>query len=301
MAPLHDRITLACERGKDHLRRAQRADGRWIDFNLPVGRSDQWITGLIGAHLAWAGDGASARAAAAWLTAQPGGGRWGFNRNCEPDADSTAWAALCLAAAGQDEVDAVDWPWLWQHRRDGGFSTYLSDDGWGDRHGCVTPVVWLALPAPLQREAAEGCRDHLRQSRRPDGSWPGYWWSNAFYPSLWAYRSLAAMDATPAQPQGGWCQVPSLATVHCAAELAWLLDLAVLAGEPAAHCHALATTLLGLQQPDGGWPPSRCLRVTPHWQRSKAAEFGGMLYADGAGLLGTAAAVLALHDLAATA
>lgn len=293
----HTRWEDACARGREHLRRAQRDDGGWVDFELPVGRSDQWVTGIVGTHLAWAGDSAAARKAAGWLLAQPGGGRWGYNQGCEPDADSTAWAALCLAAAAPEQAAQVDWPWLWQHRREGGFSTYLGDDGWGDSHGCVTPVVWLALPPPLRREAAAGCREHLLHTRRADGSWPGYWWSSAFYPTLWAHRGLSAMDAAPPAPPGGWCAVPSLSTLHSAAELAWMLDLAVLGGEPTLHCEALAAALLALQRADGGWPPSRVLRVTPHWQRGAAAR-DGALYADEAGLLGTAAAVLALHNLA---
>src|SRR5437868_2631287 len=91
-------IRSAVEAACAYLLTRQHADGRFIDYALPVGPSDEWVSAVAGLALAEAGAhgwhaGAveGAHRAAAWLARvrHPRAG-WGFNRRTEADADSTA-------------------------------------------------------------------------------------------------------------------------------------------------------------------------------------------------------------------
>ena len=252
----------------DYLLARQAGDGHFEDYRLPVGRSDQWITAVAGGALARAAErrarddaAQAARRAAAWLTTTrtyPAG--WGFNGTTGADADATAWTLHLLAALGITP-DANDVRWLLAHHRDGGFATYDRDDGWGVAHPDVTPVAFLALPAPAREAIAPAVARFSRASCVDDRWWPAYWWRNCHYSTYWNLRLARAL---------GWDGVvaPPLVTdapphaICSSFDLVHLLGIASVGCREPALALELHRHLRAHQRSDGAWPGSDDLCVT---------------------------------------
>jgi squalene cyclase len=205
---MFDRSVLS--RAADFLQQQQAPDGHWEDFALPVGKSDAWVTAYAGLALAdWdhlggdpKADDASRRAAA-WLTRdRPYPTGWGFNGTTGPDADSTAHAVLLLGRFGQRLPAEVAWLFdLW--RPEGGFATFPRDDAWGRAHPCVTPVAFMALDPPRQRELQSAYRAYVTSLRTDRGTWPSYWWQTTHYSTFVNLLALRHLGDTlrPAPPR----------------------------------------------------------------------------------------------------
>lgn len=290
-------LALAAEAGVRYLLGRQGDDGGWEDYHgLPVGPATEWVTAFVAAALFDAG-GPGARAAAARATARllavrPGGEGWGYSATTGPDADSTAWALIALRGAGR-AAPAGAVAFLGSlHRRDGGFSTYPRDDGWGRSHPDVTPLVVLALPEPERSAVADEAARFALCAAHPDGTWPAYWWRGRHYSTYWNRVMLAALDR-PAPRLATASDEPSR-TVETAFDLAWVLALAVLDGDPPGATGALARLLVARQREDGGWPGGPDLRVTaPSCHRPWVSPLGAR-YEDDRRLITTASAVRAL-------
>ncbi|WP_306132795.1 hypothetical protein [Roseivivax marinus] len=251
---------------------AQDADGVWRDFRLPVGRAEAWTTALVGRVLSATGQPDAdplAHRAATWLTRTAPEGRWGYNAEVPPDADSTAWAALLLDRVRLDQNTTIaDLCFVASHHTpEGGFATYRAADGWGEAHACVTPVALMATEARLGLDP--GARSWLAACRDADGAVRGHWWTSAFYPTLMARTVLGPVAG------GDPFRSPALSRIGSAFDLACATLLAALDAPECTATRRLAATLAGLQRPDGGWPASRCLRVTPHWLGASGVAQGG--------------------------
>ena len=289
----------AIANGIAFLTHRQGEDGDWQDFNLPVGASQDWVTAMIGRLLLVSGCNKARKAAsraAQWLNNHNTQGQWSYNKTIEPDCDSTAWAALLFQALGEPDR-YVDYGFIRSHQTpQGGFRTYRANDAWGEAHACVTPVAMLAL------EPQDGfdpqAVDWVLGQRTPHGAWPGYWWSSAFYPTLMAYTVLTRIGGAAACPVPSLFQAPELAQIRSPVDLACATIIAHL-GIPAGDVSApMVRLILGLQDPDGGWPMSNCLHLVPHWVSartvSKCDVKPGQTYSDVHRLLSTAFAVAAL-------
>lgn len=284
--------------GVDFLLFHQHDDGYWQDFQLPVGPSTTWVTALIAQRLTElqyrAATDAAVRAAD-WLQQVSPAGRWGYSEKIEADADSTAWALRLFHSLNVSAP--VDLDFLLAHqRRDGGFSTYLADDGWGASHACVTAAVLLALQQTGRDEVIDNAHRWLRAARKDNDAWNGYWWSGPFYPTLLAVQALS--DRCPSDAyQKLLSTLPGLSVIRSTFDLACALSLAILTGEDTRLIQLLTQRLCGLQRDDGGWPASTCLRVTPHWLSStenrRPAALGNV-YADNNGLISSVFACSAL-------
>lgn len=274
-------------------------DGHWEDFELPVGASDAWVTAYAASALAEAGQvladsdaWEASRRAAEWLThdrAYAVG--WGFNSRTGPDADSTAYTLSVLRHHGTPPQHDIDW--LREHwHSDGGFSTYQADDAWGKPHPCVTPLAFLALPAPYRDSLSPALLSYQRRLRRSDGAWPAYWWRTCHYSTFWnllVWKSL--QSELHHDPYPRVCG-PSR-EIHGAFDLAWVLGINWLNLGPCNLTDQLTHELLKRQR-HGRWTGAPNLRVTHHDCLEPWADSRGACYPDVRGLLTTASVLRVL-------
>ncbi len=291
---LHDAIQHGCHALID----AQKSCGCWEDYQLPVGKSDQWVTAYVGLALAEAykviGDDrilVSACKALDWLLKQRRlQGGIGYNGSIEADADSTAQLVLFTLAVGGDPLPE-DLHFLHIHQKpDGGFTTFrCREDAWGQSHPCVTGVVARALTLAGFPYDNVGVHRYLSTCLGDDGLWPSYWWLSPAYASffnmLYLSEDIASTNAIMAKEQ------------PCVLAPNNIMDLALCLGllrwievEPLVKEKWLSV-LLSLQNINGLWPSSRTLRVT-NWECYKPWEQPeGKLYEDELGLMTTATVI----------
>lgn len=294
---------------------AQRPDGSWVDYELPVGRSDQWVTGYVGHALAEATDRPTtapaarevardaAHRAADWLLGNrtyPAG--WGYNRTTGPDADSTSFALALLRALGRP-MPAEDRALVLAHWQDcGGCATFRRPDGWGAAHPDVTPLAYLALPDEARRERRGALLRYLRDSRGADGGWPAYWWSQGPYATYRVLQLLTELDRGELDHGDLHCAdgpgpgARSLPEPPPNAPFALACALGVERLRGGARVEQWEDALLGQQRPDGRWAGMPSLRVTRPDQWTGGPQAFGRSYRDDAGLITTATALSALTE-----
>ena len=291
-------IVSARDRGVRFLVERQREDDSWSDFDaLPIGAATEWVTAFVASALLDAGGAAgrdAADGAVAHLVCVHAGrsGGWGYNATTGSDADSTAWALLALAAHGTPAPPSAVRFVESLRRRDEGFATYPRADGWGLSHPDVTPTAALALSAVGVADALERAAGFALRTVARDGTWPSYWWRGRHYSTYWN-RVLCAAAGHPVPPLGPAPDEPSR-SVRSAFDMAWVLAIAALDGDPRPAVSSLARLLIDAQRDDGGWQGAPNLRVTSPACHSPWVFPVGQLYTDGRGLMTTASAIRAL-------
>jgi hypothetical protein len=296
-------IPAALDRALARLVIAQHDDGHWEDYELPVGRSDAWVTAYLAtalAELRRAGGSSDAAVAAGrgatWLTSRrhhPRG--WGYNAEAGPDADSTAWALRALRATGTT-IRSADIKLLHAHRRQaGGVATYSDGPGhWSDPHPDVTPVAALALWGAGCHSSIAADLAYLWRMRRPDGSWPAYWWSTSHYSTLLNVELRAVLGYLEGDERPVVLLDDQASRVETAFDLACVLGTVALGRGDSTVRGQLAAELVALQRPDGSWDPSPRLRVTDPACAQPWHAASGNVYSDVDALYTTATAVRAL-------
>jgi hypothetical protein len=280
----------------------QFSDGHWEDFDLPVGRSDGWVTAFVGLALATVDcqrTNSSAAQAAAWLCRQrPYPAGWGYNSITGPDSDSTGCSLLLLRTVGQS-IRPEDENWLmdrWQPG--GGFATYPASDGWGIAHPDVTPVAFRALSHRARHHLRSELIAYLLRSRLADGTWPAYWWRTRHY-STFLNSSLARDIGVIFPSPSTLVSFEQSRMAYSAFDTVYILANALLAFGISHPTSALAAELLDQQESDGNWAGSENLRVMRHDTSDPWNHPNGDLYADIENLITTASAVRILATLAA--
>jgi hypothetical protein len=283
-------LSTAAGRAVNYALDRQGSDGAWTDFDLPVGSSDAWMTAYVGAAISEVRDVVGAETvkraedgierAALWLARnRPYAAGWGFNASTGPDADSTAWALLLLAAVGAP-ARAEDRAWLMTLlRRDGGFATYPRTDYWGASHADVTATVLRALRPDTNAGVQNAAVDWLLRHRLPDGTWPSYWWTTDSY-TTFEVASLLLELGFPADdviPRDAVRVERSTLAVACWAGVAYLAK---------GHSDCF-TDLIDLQETSGGWSGGLILRVTDPACKEPWISATGSVYQD-SGLFTTA-------------
>lgn len=276
---------------------AQDADGAWRDYALEPGRSDAWVTAVVGRALATPpvapGAAAALGRAADFLHAARRADGWGYNPHAAADADSTSWALALLVEL--DDLRAIDPVALLASRLDGagGAHTFSGPrfGRWAGEHPEVTAVAAEVLLACGADAAPVLAR--VRATQRRDGGWPRYWWSSDAYAtarSLAVLRAAGRLDDLVAHRARQWlARGPAAPTAFDLAHV--LLATAALGCERSAlerHADRLRARAL----PDGGWGPSATLLVP-----AQHADREGLPHPDDRGLMTTAVAVAALKAI----
>jgi len=287
-------------KARDFLLQSQGEDGKWTDYNLPVGASDQWVTGYAGLALACLGAAqgdeqavSSASRALAWLQRErcyPEG--WGFNGTTGPDTDSTAHVLLLMDVLGET-MDPQGLDWLEHNWVDsGGYSTYKNEDAWGGAHPCVTPVVYLALHLAGRTERREEVEAYLSRIRREDGGWNSYWWKSHHYATWVTHRLLRFWGESQVNfgrdVDSNHARTIEFSTYH---ELASALGSEILEFGPGDGGQQLSQALAEGQLDDGSWPPGHDLRVTAQDCTEPWSDPRGETYGDHGRILTTATCV----------
>jgi len=304
-APGRKELAAAADDAVRYLCRLQDAAGRWTDYRLPVGASDEWVTAYVGLALAQVGRRgspaapaalAAARRGAGWLAtarAYPAG--WGFNATTGPDADSTAMA-LGLAAELGLPPRPEDQAFLRLHwRPEGGLATFLTDTAWGRAHWDVTPWGYLGLSAGDQEALRPSFLAALNTNRMADGMWRAYWWRRPYYSTFLTLEALARLGLPePAPEPDGEIAGRTPLEIDNAFDLACLLGVERFRGAGGERLGALRRALLDWQQDDGRWPGHPNLRVTEETCEAPWEAPAGECYADEAGTITTATALRVL-------
>ena len=295
-------LRAAAEDAVAYLLAQQREDGHWQDYELPVGASDQWITGYLGMSLAEAADRlhlpaarAAAERAADWLCRdRPYAAGWGYNASTGPDSDSTAMVLTLLHRLDRPcaEADtgflAARWP-----EGASGISTYDGSDAWAQAHWDVTPYAYAALPAAARAARADGFRRGLADNLQPDGTWRAYWWRSPLYGTLLTREVLDALGEPPPEALPRRLSLGAETTL----DLACAVGIAHLHGTEAADLAGALAALLRRQLPDGGFPGGADLRVTDQACTAPWDAPDGQYFTDIAGSFTTATALRVLARL----
>jgi hypothetical protein len=307
----------AITRGRAFLVAQQLPDGRWPDPGGP-GTGSDWVTGLVG-RSAWAlladtprGDGLHAALDSAFdaLTRrQQANGGWGHDGSGNTDAESTAWALVCLLSERRRAMYSLRRArqYLSSHRDpvSGGFRLHATVDGGAgapsddrppgedDTHPApaneaspASYVTALALRALLMSgdpgRALQPAREYLIKAQGADGLWRSPLWNVTGAPTLITLTTLLMTGELPEETRAraiaGQARLLGHADpVECAAAVVAAPHLALGDGvEQAIH------RLLESQGPDGAWTPLVGIR------RSTDAPERGRL-------LTTVMALVALH------
>lgn len=295
-------LRAACEDAVSYLLAIQGEDGRWQDYTLPVGASDQWVTAYLGMSLAEVAERldlpaahTAAQRAADWLCrdrSYPAG--WGYNGSTGPDSDSTAMVLTLLrrlgrpcAAADTEFLEAL-WP-----VGATGISTYDGSDGWAQAHWDVTPYAFAALTPEARTARAEGFQRGLLENLHADGTWRAYWWRSPLHGTLLTRETLdiLGLSAPESLPER-----LSLAT-ETGLDLACALGIAHLHGSPTEALSDGLAALLRRQAPDGRFPGGADLRVTDESCTAPWEQPSGECYTDHAGTITTATTLRVLARL----
>lgn len=279
--------------------------GQWLDFVLPVGASDAWVTAYVGLSLAklpkelrsHEAEEAIERACS-WCRAamQPDYG-WGYNAFTESDADSSANTILFLSACKQPIPDACFDLLQSFQKQDGGFATYKKtdpNDSWGHCHPDVTPVVLNALLTNkfIKSSRMNSARKFVVANQNPAGIWQSYWWDSYLYSTWvnidllektgWRYKPNTCLDFFARQP------LPNDAfRLSLLGGCLYLLRFRLGYSNPLPL--AVLIKLIHLQCPDGNWFSHRILRLTSNKCRNPwAYPYAGDLFTDYRNLFTTA-------------
>jgi hypothetical protein len=143
----------------------------------------------------------------------------------------------------------------------------------------------------VEDSALEQMREWTLGQRTGDGLWTPFWWTFNAYATAHMLEFLAATGGIPADVvEASRHYLEKKTDSTTAMESANLLMMALRVGVCSSPW---ISPLLGQQRFDGGWPPSRVLKVPDQ----KTACGDGEAFEDMKGLMSTAMAVMALTEL----
>ncbi len=237
----------------------QDADGLWRDYELEIGKSDAWITAVVGLALVDTNKNNKAlvNAAEALLKIKRPNG-WGYNINASCDADTTAWVIRFLAAMDAlNGMDACNILNLYINSINYKVRTFTSIErfgSWAWEHDEVTAVTGMALWATGEFDIALRLRKSILEAQY----WKKFWWQCSSY--------VAAKSLEFLQESGGISEEIRKREIDNLVKLAPPVSIFDLAQRVSAEAtlgtnvHAF-DLLLKKQMADGGWSFSSELLV----------------------------------------
>jgi hypothetical protein len=203
--------------------------------------------------------------AAQWLLNQQFfDGGWGYNPSVESDADSTSFVILALRNSLL-EVPEIAYEHLVRYQQqDGGFSTYLPDNGfssWTISHPDVTPVALLALltrSGPYETAIRRGIAQVCRQ-QTTGGVWNSFWWNSCLYATEACLSLLHKIGASKLL----YSRITNMKPTN-AFEYALLISSIIKCFLSTSHTlfKSLTDRLILEQRADGSWKSEPVLRIT---------------------------------------
>jgi hypothetical protein len=164
---------------------------KWIDYNLPVGKSDVWVSSFILFHLRNAHLSKDQQSqyisVQNWLVKQLKFNGWGYNSLTPADTDSTSLALLTCEISRDEAIQLLRY--IDEHcKLENGFSTYSNEiyqGKWSEATDDVSPYVLLAKKR-WGVKMDEQDLVFIRKNQNKRGSWKSYWWATDLY-SIYGY------------------------------------------------------------------------------------------------------------------
>jgi hypothetical protein len=262
-------LTTALEDGLFYLL-SSRLDGHWVDYCLPVGEADTWITAYvlfrlsgIAPSLLTVDSKLQTDESLDWLldVRTPSGG-WGYNQTTPDDADSTALAILALRRHNRQVPPEALKVLQCCLTKDGSVATYpisAARGTWTIGATEVTAATYLAVEPEYRLGEPSIMRQYIENCRLPNKLWPSFWWLTPLYATSFMLELMA--DLSSAQQDLALTRTISTYNPTGAFETALLLlcwnRLTIKAGSS-----GIVAGLLSNQRHDGSWPASAYLRLT---------------------------------------
>ncbi|WP_341228133.1 prenyltransferase/squalene oxidase repeat-containing protein [uncultured Arcticibacterium sp.] len=197
-----ENIESAKEKGVQFLLESQLQSGFWIDFTLPAGKSDEWVTAYVGYYLSFfERESVKESLQRAWLILKKRcrtGSGFGYNVLTPGDADSTIWAYLFSNRLSKNDDLHLQGILKLYFKDDNGVTTYLERDklqkltklgekasfsGWQSPHLCVTAAYALS--------GNKVALSAILNNQNEDGSLKSYWWATDEYATALATEAMA--------------------------------------------------------------------------------------------------------------
>lgn len=292
--------TSAIERGLAFLLRMQKPSGAWVDFRLPAGQSDEWVTAYVAYYLSFFPTTAEGLENAAEFLKRrfsPAKG-WGHNLRNVRDGDSSIWVSLFLNKIHQ----APNLTFLERYKAsEGGVFTYVDTDaemqamtglppdasftGWKSEHPCVTAAYALAGDPKAKK--------YLIKKQHSEGYVPAYWWSTPAYSTALAVEAVDSTEIDFHARAAAWAELQLAPAAKNPFQLALLLRILHKSGKNLHLIREISAKLRALQQADGSFEGTAGLRIPkPKQQEISVSD---PIYQDQNRIFTTATVLYALH------
>ena len=197
---INNNVTKAISSGLTFLKSKQNQLGLWLDYYLPAGYSDEWVTGYIATILKYFFDNdltkhiienAHSALQNRWIENKG----LAYNNTVPSDSDSSSWFLHLnyLLKKENNKIGVLD---LFRNH-DNGLGTYIKNDsaikeytkqlndadfsGWEKSHDCVS-----ATAACFDEKSLS----YILEKINSNISLQSYWWKNDFYTYFWAYFAI---------------------------------------------------------------------------------------------------------------
>lgn len=307
----NDKINKAIDNALLFLEKSQKSNGSWIDFQLPVGESDIWVTAYVLYQLNSLQGNTSQynyfkkcrRKALNWLkisSTQTGG--WSYNSVVEEDSDSTSLAILAIRSMNELVPERSLDRLLLYFDSCGGVSTYLEDveegRAWSTSQCDVTPLALLALNNKLSPTMKHQALKFLLKHQRSNGLWPSFWWISPLYATNVVLNYLSSNQYNIPNEN---VLFHTLDHFYPSGEFEKALHLnciATLRGNDISKYSHEIFNLLKSQLPNGAWPSSPILRLTnPDIEKPWMKIDVGPVYTDIRNIFTTATVIKLLSNI----
>jgi hypothetical protein len=265
-------IEKAISAGLIFLKSKQNQLGLWLDYYLPAGYSDEWVTAYTAVLLKefFDNDGTKKTIDDAHSSLK---NRWrenkglGYNSAVPCDSDSTSWF-LHLKYLLEENSEKFEVLNLYRNK-DKGLGTYIKNDsdireytrqnfdanfsGWEKSHDCVSAAAACFDESSLK---------YITNKINNNISLQSYWWKSDFYTLFWAYFALLKNEKEKNIDVNYFLQRLNLVDAAFSSfDKAYYISLCALLKIKNEYSEQFYLDLLKMQKMDGSWKSSALLLV----------------------------------------